>query len=138
MANGFELLPHTADVRIRATGATLEDLFANAAKGMMSVIRKDFADVKPDPKRKRSFRVSSLDRETLLIEFLSELLASIDTENELYPDLRITELHERRLRAEAIGAPVQSFDEDVKAVTYHDLAITEAPEGYETTITLDI
>ena len=135
----YELLPHTDDIRIRATGATLEELFLNAARGMMSVIRKDHERLDPDPKRKRSFRISSLDRETLLIEFLSELLAMIDTENELYPTLTITELHERRLRAEGVGAPVDAFDEDVKAVTYHDLAITEHPDGtYETTITLDV
>ncbi|MBI4434815.1 archease [Candidatus Uhrbacteria bacterium] len=134
----YELLPHTADIRIRVTGATLEELFVNAARGMMSVIRKDFEALEPDPKRKRMFRVSSLDHETLLIEFLSELLAAIDTENELYPTLTITELHERRLRAEAVGVHVDGFDEDVKAVTYQDMAITETPEGYETTITLDV
>lgn len=135
----YEILPHTTDIRIRATGATLEELFLNAARGMMSVIRKDFEALKPEPSRRRTFAVHSLDRETLLIEFLSELLAMIDTENELYPTLTITELHERRLRAEATGVAIDGFDADVKAVTYHDVAITEHPDGtYETTITLDV
>ncbi|MBI4450125.1 archease [Candidatus Uhrbacteria bacterium] len=134
----YELLPHPDDIRVRATGATLEDLFANAAKGMMSVMREDFTSLKPDPKRKRTLTVHSLDRETLLIEFLSQLLAMADTENELYPTLTITELHDRGLRADAIGAPVTPFDEDIKAVTYQDMAITETPEGFETTITLDV
>lgn len=135
----FEILPHTADIRIRATGATLEELFLNAARGMMSVIRKDYEQLKPESSRRRTFSVHSLDRETLLIEFLSVLLAMIDTENELYPTLTITELHERRLRAEAIGGAVDGFDADIKAVTYHDVAITEHPDGtYETTITLDV
>jgi SHS2 domain-containing protein len=134
----YELLPHTADIRIHATGATLEELFQGAAAGMMSVIRKDYERLKPEPSRHRTFVVSALDRETLLIEFLSELLAMIDTENELYPKLTITELHERRLRVEVVGASVDGFDEDVKAVTYHDVSITETPEGLGTTITLDI
>lgn len=133
----FEILPRTDDIKIRATGATLEELFLNAARGMMSAIQPDYAQRKPDPKRHRTFTVHSLDRETLLIEFLSKLIASIDTESECYPTLTITELHERGLRADAIGAPVGVLDADIKAVTYQDMAITETPEGFETTITLD-
>lgn len=134
----FEILSRTDDIKIRATGATLEELFLNAARGMMSVLKPDYAQRKSDLKRHRLFTVHSLDRETLLIEFLSKLLAMMDTENECYPTLTITEIHERGLRAEAIGTPVGTLDEDIKAVTYEDMAITETPEGYETMITLDV
>ena len=134
----FEILPHTDDIRIRATGTTLEALFLSAARGLMSVLTPDYEQRKPDATRRRTFAVHSLDRETLLIEFLSKLLATIDTENEVYPQLTITELHERGLRAEALGTPVEKFNVDIKAVTYQDMAITETPEGYETTITLDV
>ena len=134
----FEILPHTDDIRIRATGTTLEHLFLSAAAGMMSVLKPDYEQHKPDAKRHRTFTVHSLDRETLLIEFLSKLLAMMDTENECYPQITITNLHERGLHAEAIGAPVGALEEDIKAVTYEDMAITETPDGYETTITLDV
>ena len=35
---GYELLEHPADVKLRAWGATLEELFANAAAGMMAFL----------------------------------------------------------------------------------------------------
>ena len=37
----FEFIDHTADVGIKAWGATLTELFENSAKGMFSVIAKE-------------------------------------------------------------------------------------------------
>ncbi|MDO8598654.1 MAG: archease [bacterium] len=138
MASDFEILRNAGNTCIHATGTTIEDLFANAAKGVMSVIKPDYGTLRPDPQRTRTFTTDALDRETLLVEFLSELLASIDTKNELYPMLTITELHERRLVAEATGATIDTVDVEANAVTCSDLTIAETAEGYETTITLDV
>ncbi|HVG36893.1 MAG TPA: archease, partial [Thermoplasmata archaeon] len=42
----YEEIEHTADVGIRAYGATLNELFANAAEGMFSLVA-DLGAVKP-------------------------------------------------------------------------------------------
>ena len=40
MTKGYELVPHTADLKMYAYGTTFEELFRNALKGM-------FASIKP-------------------------------------------------------------------------------------------
>jgi len=48
-------------------------------------------------------------------------------------------ISEKLLEAQIFGLLVDHFDEDVKAVTYHDVKITQNKRGiFEVTLTLDI
>ena len=67
----FEIVDHTADVGVRAYGATPEELFANAALGMFSII----GDVeRVAPRETRDVRAEAEDVALLLAAFLGELL----------------------------------------------------------------
>ena len=131
----YKILPHPADVKVQAFGKTKEELFANALKGMSDVLR---------PKRKtqsakRKINARSLDLNSLLVDFLSEVLYLIQTNKEIYNNVKFTKFFDKELEAELTGSKVESFGEDIKAVTYHGLEIEKNKNGlYQATILFDI
>ncbi len=73
----FKFLEHTADMKFQAFGKSLEEAFENAALAMFNVMY----DGKVAGKIKKKIKVSGKDRESLLYNFLEELLFLLDSEN---------------------------------------------------------
>lgn len=134
---GFEFYEHTADVGIRAWGPTLDVAFAEAAKGLVA----NMVDV-PAAKEPRE-RVLELDAENLerlLFHFLDEVLFLFQTEQFVVGDASVELSGETRLRATLTG---EDHDEarhghvhEIKAITYHDLAVRHDPP--EVSVIVDI
>lgn len=130
----FEFLPHTADVRMRVWGKTKAELLENAVLGIMSYLRP----VLGEEKISREISVESLDFPTLLVDFLSEILAQADLGNEAYEEIEIKKLGEDRMKAVLKGRRVKEFGDDIKAVTYHNLTVEKKNGRWEAVATLDI
>ncbi|HUP62960.1 MAG TPA: archease [Thermoanaerobaculia bacterium] len=131
----YELLPHTADIRLRVTAESFEELFADAMHGMYAAMRAH-----PDGGAvQRVIRVDdSADTTSLLVDFLNEVLARAHVARELFTAVRFTRLEERSLEAELTGVAPASFDEDVKAVTYHEADVRRDGDRWTTTLVFDI
>ncbi len=129
----FINLEHTADIKIRAYGDNLNTLFQNAAFAMFSQIYK--AEVKPEITRE--IKIKSVDQESLLVDFLSELLTLSDQYNEIYNTFKL-EIKDFEIKGEISGQAVKSFDEEIKAVTYHELKITKNKNIWTAEIVFDI
>lgn len=119
----YEELDHTADVGIRAHGATLDELFAAAAAGMFSLV----ADLrKVRAVGEVEVRVKADDLEALMVRWLSELLFLHETQRLLLKefDVRIdgTSLA-ARARGETIDKKRHELKLNIKAVTYHRLRV---------------
>ncbi len=143
----YEFVPHTADLKMFAYGITFEELFRNALRGM-------FASVKPQGPLisyhgdevqvshytvEHKLVVRSTERETLLIDFLSDCLYLADTHNEAYFDATFSELSETELEAIIFGVPVTGFEVvEIKAVTYHDLQFESIDGVWRATLVFDI
>ena len=77
MHKEYELVPHTADLKIRAYGVTLQELFRNALKGMFASIHPkgpgiEYKDEEPIVHHftvEHHVVVHAADRESLLIDF---------------------------------------------------------------------
>lgn len=136
MDKDFEILPHPSDVRVRAFGKTKEELFLNAMRGMNAVLKPQIKSQKSKIKNKIS--VKSLDLNSLLVDFLSEVLYLIQTNKEIYNNIKFTHFEDNKLEGELIGNKIESFGEDIKAVTYHGLKIERKNNLYEATILFDI
>ena len=67
----FEFLPHTADIKFRAYGTTLNELFENIVLAISSIISKD---QKISTKKGKMISVSGDDSESLLYNFIDELI----------------------------------------------------------------
>jgi SHS2 domain-containing protein len=131
----FELIPHTADVRIRLRNEALHGLFEDAGQALIA-----FSDVTCDvgPLDTRELTVESVDRTSLLVDFLNELLAMLHVERLAFRGLRSASVGESRFDCVATFAPVDTWAEDVKAVTYHEAALVREGELWSTVVVLDI
>jgi len=135
MDKEYKILDHPSDVRVQAFGKTKEELFLHATEGMNEVLKLKILDKKSD---KREIKVKSVDLNALLVDFLSEVLYRVQTNKEVYNEVKFTKFSDIELGGELFGNKVESFGEDIKAVTYHDLKIEQKNGLYEATVLFDI
>ncbi len=148
MNKQYELVPHTADLKIRAYGASLEELFRNALKGMFASVKpqgphisytKNDEPVVTHFDAEHHVVVHSSDQETLLIDFLSECLYLSDVHDEAYFDAQIKLLSETEVDAVIFGVKTTGYEVvEIKAVTYHDLVLEQIDGVWCATIVFDI
>jgi len=123
----YEILEHKADLKIRAFGKDKKELFFNALLGMSESIKAEVK--KPEEKIKRRIKIKSGDLATLLVDFLSEALYLSQAEKEVFFDIIFKRLTNQELKGELIGQKVERFNEDIKAVTYHQLEVKQNQNG---------
>ncbi|KKU13852.1 MAG: hypothetical protein UX17_C0007G0018 [Parcubacteria group bacterium GW2011_GWC2_45_7] len=131
----FEILPHTADLRIKVYGNSRAELFQNALRGMFESIAPTW---KAGAGVQHEIAVVSTDQNALLIDFLSEALSLSDINDEAYTDIEITEFTNTELRGTLIGKSITRFAIEIKAVTHHGIDIKKIGERWETEIVFDV
>lgn len=139
--DGFQILPHTADMRIRVWGGTLQELFGNALRGMAHYLAPAVFSLKGKVTRVRqAISIEAVDVNSLLVEFLSEVIAQSDIKNAVFTKVIFEKFGENFLKGELQGVAVDKFDKDIKAVSYHEVDIKRSPETgmYETALVFDI
>ena len=126
----FEFVDHTADVIVRAYGASLAEAFEAAADAMFALITGDAPVAGNQP---IEVEVKTIDREGLLVGFLSDLIALSESQQLVLCDMVVTFHGDRRLTATGLG---ECFDRakhgegiQVKGVSYHMLEINEGVAG---------
>jgi len=128
--------PHTADLALCVEAPDLAGLLTEAARGMLSLMDccagPDAAPVT------REVEVSADDVETLLVDWLSELLYRVDASGECLDRFEVLEAGPRHLRVLARGYARARARRPIKAVTYSGLQITESPDGFGATVTFDV
>jgi SHS2 domain-containing protein len=139
MKKAFEILDHTADVGIIAYGVDVKELFTNAALALFSLI-VEAAGV--EEKLHLNLKVRREDRDSLLVEWLNELIYLFDVKHILFSRFEIKSLTHNELKATCYG---EEFDPmkhkiktGVKAATYHMLKLDENGDSYKAQIILDI
>ena len=102
----------------------MAEAFQNAACGFMSIIA---GSSKIEADEKRLISIQALDRENLLVRWLTEILYLYDGEKFLTADVKFDMINNTSLKATVLG---QQFDAskhelklDVKAITYHQLMV---------------
>lgn len=132
-------LSHTADIRLYLSANTLEDLFLAAITSMGNILREDHCTSGYHDPISRYVELSAPDVTVLLIDFLSEVLTLTHSEKTIFCTMKIQYLDEQKIRAFIYGHRVNSFDEDIKAVTYHEAEVTLNHDGlYHTRLIFDI
>jgi SHS2 domain-containing protein len=135
----FRILEHTADVGFEAFGTTREEAFVNAARALIYLI----VELETIETRKEvSVQVQGSDPESLLVNWLSELLYLHDAEGWLFQDFEIQRLDDHSLSAVARGEKFQRSRHEakllVKAITYHQLLLEPTPGGWRAQVYVDI
>lgn len=139
MDKAFEVIDHTADTGIIAYGADVKELFSNAALALFSLITEPQS---VEEKLHLDLEVGSEDRDSLLVEWLNELIYLFDVKHILCSRFNIESLTDNELKATCYG---EDFDPmrhkikiGVKAATYHMLKLEKTGDGYKAQIIFDI
>lgn len=135
----YAILEHTADIRLHVKGDSLPELFLASLSGMNEILCKD--DKLQLKKHSISFTIEvfSVDTTSLLIDFLSEALTLSQVHKAIINKANFLVFEPTHVRAQLIGVKVDSFTEDIKAVTYHEANVVKNVKGeYETMIVFDI
>ncbi|HVL80928.1 MAG TPA: archease [Actinomycetota bacterium] len=140
---GFEIIEHTADVGVEAWAATLEELFVEAARGLIAVMGRGTGPAELS----RRVELSAPDVEALLVDWLSELVYAFEVHGVVAADgdVRIrrpvTQDADWVLEADVTGTDANAFEQEgaaVKAVTYHAIEVTEGASGARARVYLDV
>ena len=138
MEKDFDIVDHTADVGIIAYGTDMSQAFANAAKALFNLIT-ELDDV--EEILHRDIKLTAPDQESLLVEWLNELIYLFDAEGIIFKRFDITQLNSTRLKARSYGEKVNSskhgLKTGVKAATYHMLKV-DKDNGCKVQVLFDI
>jgi SHS2 domain-containing protein len=132
----FEVVDHIADWSIRVRGADLGQLLINAAYGMGTLL---VAELEALPlSEERLIEVEAFDRESVLVEWLSELAYLAERDSVVYREFEVHEAAPEIARITARGAVVSQLHKHIKAVTYHNLEVKETAGSLEAEIVFDV
>jgi riboflavin kinase/FMN adenylyltransferase len=129
-----EEVEHTADRALRVWGRDLADLYVGAARGMVRLMA-DLDGLLAT--HWREIRLEALDRETLLVAWLNELLFLTESEGLIFVDCRVKSVTETTLEAWVGGARGEATKAHLKAATFHALEVVRDATGWSTLITFD-
>lgn len=132
--SGYQEVPHTADWELQVWALDFTSLLEQAARGMYHLAGARLA---VNARHSRRIELKYRDPETLLIDFLTELVYLVDTEGLAFDDFEL-KLEKDRFTALITGARLASINKEVKAVTYHNLTIRETDQGVEANIVFDV
>lgn len=143
LTTGWKEIEHTADVGIVAYGKTLEELFENAACGMLYI---SYGNLSIDANFLLKVDIEEPDETHLLVAWLSEINYLTLTNDFLVhsiKDIKIkTAKNKCSLQADITGTQAATFLEffntEIKAVTYHNLKIEKIKGHYKCQVIFDI
>lgn len=132
----------SGDAGIRAQGQDCKEAFANAASGMYSLVT-DPGSV--DEKISKQIRVSASSMDSLLVDFLNELIFMLDAHGFVGRRVDILELEADSGFSLSAVIHGEEFDASrherrllIKAATYHKLRITQNSSSCVVEIIFDI
>lgn len=139
----FHYLDHEAEIGVLSTGQTVEDAFADGARGMLGVM-VDVSTVAPD--EIVPFECTATDLPGLFIALLNELLYLMETRRLFFADVVIhaveTDESGCRLTGEARGERIDlqkhAIRTEVKAPTYYGLQVERVGDEYRVRCVLDV
>jgi len=139
MAAMYTIFDHTADLGVDIYGKTLPELFANASYAIFDLIT-DLSLVRSI--EKRQVVVDGEGLEDLLVNYLREILYLFNGDGLLLKKYSIMKIDPNHLEGQVWGEP---FDEtrhnihmEIKAVTYHQVAVKNTFDGWTGRIIFDV
>jgi SHS2 domain-containing protein len=144
MEAGYALLDHTADAALRAWGKDPAAAFAAATRGMFAIILGADPGAWPAMGRAGSLalEVRGEDWPDLLVNWLAEVLFLFEVEQFVPVRIEVTDCIPPTCAGRLEGVYVEDEGKfggvGIKAVTYHQLAVTIGPDRTELQVVFDI
>lgn len=138
----YEVFEHTADLGLRMRAGSLDELFADAGRGLIAQLA-NLSAVRPVSVKTITLQNESL--EFLLFDWLSELLFAFEESHLLLADFEVRISHEdgkyhlaATCRGETADYARHELDHEVKAITYHGLFVRQNCDEWEAEVIVDI
>jgi SHS2 domain-containing protein len=134
----YEVLSHTADSAVLVRGATVIELFENAAFAMFDLM---YGITGRNGAESVEVEVAAATIEELLVDWLSDLLFEAETRDLAFCAFTIETIGDWRVKGRASGIPLADIElvgPPIKAVTYHGLALEEHPDGWSVPVVFDV
>jgi len=126
-------VPHTADAAIDVFGRSLDEVFENAAIGMLLLME---INIQEEDLGCENLLLSENDHESLLVAFLSEILYIV--EQKRYPSNIQIKISDSKLESTFHSFPIISSGKEIKAVTFNQMNIMHVNNQFQTRIVFDI
>ena len=135
----YELLDHTADVKLRAESDSLGGCFEEAVKAFSEIVTEG---EKYEPTKLVKMDIESENLEALVFDFIDRLIYIQDVEGIVLTgesDIEIQENEEFALDAELEATDIDDKPLlDLKGPTYNDMKIEEKKAGWMIEAVIDI
>jgi SHS2 domain-containing protein len=139
MALEYEILDHTADLGVIVKADSLKNLFVNAANVMADLM------VKGDGRGKKEVRgivIEGMDYADLMVRWLGEILYLFYSEKLIGKSIQIKSLTHKRISSFIEFTQFDPLNSEVireiKAVTYHKIAVEKRGKRWEAMVIFDI
>ncbi|MDX2451844.1 archease [Desulfosarcina sp.] len=139
MEKHYTLLDHTADLRIRVSGTDPAELFKNAGLAVFDLITK------PDRLKSQEeieINVIGDDPADLMVNYLRELLYLWTGKENLVKKIEIILISDTtvsaRVSMERYQPERHEILHEIKAVTYHQIDVSQTTDGWQATVVFDV
>lgn len=135
----YEFFAHTADLGLRVRADSLDELFADAGRGLTAMLVANIDAVAPRDEHR--FALDGENVDYLLFDWLSELLFAFESSRMLFSeiDVRITDGQlEAVCRGEPANPARHQMEHEVKAITYHGLRVEQQNGDWLAEVIVDI
>lgn len=136
MSASHRFVDHTSEIGLQVRAASFGELLAEAARGLARLMLREVPAAAGG--EAREIGVSSHDRESLVVDWLNEILYVAETELWVPLEIEVLEASDTRIRARAHGVAVEVSPSMVKAATFHGLEVVETAEGFSAEVILDV
>jgi SHS2 domain-containing protein len=135
----YTIFDHTADLGMEIYGNTPQELFSHAAFAVFDIMT-DLRHV--EVTEERQIVVEGDGWEDLLVNYLREILYLFNGERLMLKEYSIKSIDTHRVEATVRG---ERFDParhrihvEIKAVTYHQVAVSDTPDGWRGRVICDV
>ena len=136
MTASHAFVDHTSEIGLQVRAGSFPELLAEAGRGLARLMLREVpAEAEGEA---REIEVSAHDRESLLVDWLNEILYVAETGLWIPLEIELLEATDSRLRARARGVTVEVSPSLVKAATFHGLEVVETAEGVSAEVILDV
>jgi SHS2 domain-containing protein len=138
MEQRFEEFDYGGDIGIEAWGENTARVLEHATLGLFSLMVRGGVTVRVE----REIAVRAASAEDLLIDWLSEVIATAGSHGEVYCQTQIYSTGPAAVRGVIRGEPIQSRRHDlrfdVKAATYHEVLFESGEDGCHVRVIFDL
>ena len=137
----FEFLEHTGDLKFRAYGKNLEELFENCALAVSEIFSRRII-IKEN--KKKSFVLSEKDYESLLYQFIEQLIYLFDADEFVVSRVKVKIDEENgkiEMNANVFGDDTSNYKDldSIKSPTYAEMYVKHKKDKtWEAQVVVDV